>query len=108
VTAALGCGQLETGTGLNQEQCLQRPGDTRWSSHYKTFKSLLNMFPTIVEVLKVIEKDDRDWKIRDQASNLIVYFKSFDFAFLFASHVDYINRHKCLIISIAKEGSRHC
>ena len=81
VQKALGCGQLETGTGLNQEQCLQRPGDTRWSSHYKTLKSLVNMFPTIVEVLKVVEKDDRDWKNRDQASNLLVYFQSFDFVF---------------------------
>ncbi|KAG2567472.1 hypothetical protein PVAP13_7NG358000 [Panicum virgatum] len=52
VQKVLGCGQLETGTGLNQEQCRQRPGDTRWSSHYKTLKSLVNMFPTIVEVLK--------------------------------------------------------
>jgi hypothetical protein len=81
VKHALGCGQLETGTGLNQEQCLQRPRDTRWSSHYKTLKILLNMFPTIVEVLKVVEKDDKDWKNRDQASNLLVYFQSFDFAF---------------------------
>jgi hypothetical protein len=60
VKQALRCGQLETGTGLNQEQWLQRPGDTRWSSHYKTLKSLLNMFPTIVEVLKVVEKNDRN------------------------------------------------
>jgi hypothetical protein len=81
VKQALGCGQLETETWLNQEQCLQRPRDTRWSSHYKTLKSLLNMFPTIVEVLKVVKKDDRDWKNRDQASNLLVYFQSFDFAF---------------------------
>ncbi|CAN6295008.1 unnamed protein product [Urochloa humidicola] len=81
VSKALGCGQLETGTGLNQEQCLQRPGDTRWNSHYKTLKSLVNMFPTIVEVLKFVQKDDRDWKNRDQASNLLVYFKSFDFVF---------------------------
>jgi hypothetical protein len=81
VKHALGCGQLETGTGLNQEQCLQRPGDTRWSSHYKTLKSLVSMFPTIVQVLKVVEKDDRDWKNRDQASNLLVYFQSFDFVF---------------------------
>ncbi|KAG2539393.1 hypothetical protein PVAP13_9NG471214 [Panicum virgatum] len=81
VQKALGCGQLETGTGLNQEQCLQRPEDTRWSSHYKTLKSLVNMFSTIVEVLKVVEKDDRDWKNRDQSSNLLVYFQSFDFVF---------------------------
>ena len=108
VTKALGCGQLETGTGLNQEQCLQRPGDTRWSSHYKTFKSLVNMFPTIVKVLKVVEKDDRDWKNRDQASNLLVYFKSFDFAFYLHLMLTTLTATKCLVISIAMQGSRHC
>jgi hypothetical protein len=81
VTKALGCGQLETGRGLNQEQCLQRPGDTRWNSHYKTLTGLVDMFSTIIEVLKVVEKDDKDWKNRDQASNLLVYFQSFDFVF---------------------------
>jgi len=30
MSKALGCGQLTTGTRLNQEQCLQRPGDTHW------------------------------------------------------------------------------
>jgi hypothetical protein len=60
VSKALGCGQLETGTGLNQEQCLQRPGDTRWSSHYKTLKSLVHLFPTIIKVLDIVSKDDRD------------------------------------------------
>ncbi|TVU25524.1 hypothetical protein EJB05_28023, partial [Eragrostis curvula] len=80
VSKALGCGQLQTGTGLNQEQCLQRPGDTRWSSHYKTLKGLFDMFPTVVEVLEVVRKDERDWKHRDKASNLLDYFQTFDFA----------------------------
>ena len=74
VTKALGCGQLETRRGLNQEQCLQRPRHTRWSSHCKTFKSLVDLFSTIVEVLQFVEKDDRDLKNRDQASNLLIYF----------------------------------
>ncbi|KAG2646250.1 hypothetical protein PVAP13_2KG498105 [Panicum virgatum] len=39
------------------------------------------MFPTVVQVLKVVEKDDKDWRNRDQASNLLVYFQSFDFVF---------------------------
>jgi len=81
MSKALGCGQLQTGTGLNQEQSLQRPGDTRWSSHYKSLKSLVDMFPTIVKVLEIVEKDNKDWKIRDQASNLLRYFQSFDFVF---------------------------
>ena len=37
------------------------------------------MFSIIVQVLQFVEKDDRDWKNRDQASNLLVNFKSFDF-----------------------------
>ena len=56
LTKALGCGQLETGRGLNQEQCLQRSRDTRWNSHYKTLKGLVDIFSTIIEVLKVVVK----------------------------------------------------
>ncbi|KAJ1266202.1 hypothetical protein BS78_08G132900 [Paspalum vaginatum] len=81
MSKALGCGQLQTGTGLNQEQSLQRPGDTRWGSHYKSLKSLVDMFPTIVQVLEIVEKDKKDWKIRDQSSNLLRHFQSFDFVF---------------------------
>jgi hypothetical protein len=72
VTKALDYGRLETGRGLNQEQCLQRPRDTRWNSHYKTLKGLVDIFSTILEVITRMEKDDKDWKNRDQASNLLV------------------------------------
>jgi hypothetical protein len=81
VSKALGCGQLETGKGLNQEQCLKRPGDTRWSSHYKTLQSLVDLFPTIIKVLKFVEEEDTDRTNRDQALGLLVYFQSFDFVF---------------------------
>lgn len=30
-------------------------------------------------MLEIVEKDKNDWKIRDQASNLLEYFQSFDF-----------------------------
>jgi hypothetical protein len=56
VSKALGCGLLNTGTRLNQEQCLQRPGDTRWSSHYKSLRSLVNLFQTIIKVLEFVER----------------------------------------------------
>jgi hypothetical protein len=77
VSKALGCGLLNTGTGLNQEQCLQRPGDTRWSSHYKSLRSLVNLFQTIIKVLEFVEKEDRDGKAR----GVLVYFQSFEFVF---------------------------
>ncbi|TVU45078.1 hypothetical protein EJB05_04549, partial [Eragrostis curvula] len=69
MSKALGCGQLQTGTG-----------DTRWSSHYKTLKSLVDMFPTVIKVLEIVRKEERDWKHRDKASNLLDYFQTFDFA----------------------------
>jgi hypothetical protein len=52
--------QLQTGTGLNQEQGIQRPGDTRWSSHYKSLKSIVDMFSIIVKVLEIMENDKKD------------------------------------------------
>ncbi|XP_071677000.1 uncharacterized protein [Lolium perenne] len=81
VQKALGCGMLKTGTGLNQEQCLQRPGDTRWNSHYKTLKSLVDMFQAVVKVLEFVEEEDDDRTNREQANGLLVYFQSFDFVF---------------------------
>nr|GEW23334.1 hypothetical protein [Tanacetum cinerariifolium] len=42
-------GELEGGRGSNQMQNLQRAGDTRWSSHFKSICSLLRLFgPTRV------------------------------------------------------------
>ena len=77
VSKAMECGLLNTGTGLNQEQCLQRPGDTRWSSHYKSLRSLVNLFQTIIKVLEYVEKEDKDGKAR----GILVYFQSFEFVF---------------------------
>jgi hypothetical protein len=81
VIEALGCGLVKSGTRLNQELSLQRPGDTRWSSHYKTLKSLIDLFPTVVKVLEYVEEEDKDDTNRRQACGLLVYFHSFDFVF---------------------------
>jgi hypothetical protein len=81
VKKAIGSGQICTGIGLNQEQSLQRPGDTRWCSHYKTLKSLNSLFPSIIEVLQYVEKDGPNDKKRRQARGLLDYLKDFDFVF---------------------------
>jgi hypothetical protein len=81
VTKAIGNGQISSGTGLNQEQSLQRPGDTRWCSHYKTLKSLNSLFPSVIEVLHYVEKDGPNDKKKRQARGLLDYLKDFDFVF---------------------------
>jgi hypothetical protein len=81
VKKATGSGQICTKTGLNQEQSLQRPGDTRWCSHYMTLKSLNSLFPSIIEVLQYVEKDGPNDKKRRQVRGLLDYLKDFDFVF---------------------------
>ena len=81
VKKAIGSGQLNSGTGLNQEQSLQRAGDTRWGSHYKTLKSLSNLYPEVIEVLQYVEKEGPNDAKRRQARGLMTYLKDFDFVF---------------------------
>jgi hypothetical protein len=59
IQKAIGSGWIRTGTGLNQDQTLQRAGDTRWGSHYRTLSSIVNLFPSIVSVLKYVEKEGK-------------------------------------------------
>ncbi|GLT98499.1 hypothetical protein SLE2022_160010 [Rubroshorea leprosula] len=44
--------EIETGRGANQLGTVQRPTDTRWSSHFKSISSLLRMFAPTTSVLE--------------------------------------------------------
>jgi hypothetical protein len=81
VKKAIGSGQLNSGTGLNQEQALQRAGDTHWGSHYKTLKSLSNLYFEVVEVLQYVEKEGPNDAKKRQARGLMNYLKDFDVVF---------------------------
>ena len=81
VSKAICSGQLTSGTRLNQEQSLQRAGDTRWSSHYKTLLRISSLFPDVIEVLKYVEKEGPTDAKRHQAHGLLDYMKDFDFVF---------------------------
>nr|XP_017227202.1 PREDICTED: zinc finger MYM-type protein 1-like isoform X2 [Daucus carota subsp. sativus] len=54
VVEALSLGELESGSGLNQERGLGRPCDTRWGSHFKTILNVLDLYPVILESLDAI------------------------------------------------------
>ncbi|PWA54083.1 hypothetical protein CTI12_AA272640 [Artemisia annua] len=47
-------GELETGKGQNQIQNVQRPGDTRWSSHFRSICSLMSLYGPAYVVLSYI------------------------------------------------------
>ncbi|ESQ50115.1 hypothetical protein EUTSA_v10002275mg [Eutrema salsugineum] len=73
--------EIKTGKGLNQELSFQRPGKTRWGSHYKTLLRLVDLFPSVIQVLEYVESDGSDSTKRCQANGLLKYFHTFDFVF---------------------------
>ena len=76
-------GELDTGRGANQMGSLQRPGDTRWSSHYKSIQSLKKMFGATISVLRNIANDRsiKRFSRRDAAGALHIIL-TFDFVFV--------------------------
>ncbi|XP_051122683.1 uncharacterized protein LOC127245711 [Andrographis paniculata] len=81
VVQALSLGEIESGTGLNQELGLSRPEDTRWGSHFKTILNVIHLFPSILESLDAIGKV-YDMKDKNKAESLTHLMLSFDFSFV--------------------------
>ncbi|XP_076923185.1 uncharacterized protein LOC143585242 [Bidens hawaiensis] len=78
---AIGREELETGSGLNQELSLARAGDTRWSSHHKTLVRLVQLYPSIIEVLEYIRSSSYTNDHQRKASGIWTYMKTYDFAY---------------------------
>ncbi|XP_015168101.1 uncharacterized protein [Solanum tuberosum] len=75
-------GEVHTGRGLNQERGLQRPGDTRWGSHYRTLDNLIVLFPSVIHVLEFTGCECPNYTDRLFAKTLVDTIKKYDFAFM--------------------------
>jgi hypothetical protein len=76
-------GDLDTGKGANQIGSLQRPGDTRWSSHFKSIQSLKRMFGATISVLRSIAIDRSVSRYsRGDAGGTLKIIISFYFVFI--------------------------
>ncbi|XP_016488240.2 uncharacterized protein LOC107808249 [Nicotiana tabacum] len=75
-------GEVHTGSGLNQELGLQRAGDTRWGSHFKTLRNFISLFSSIVHVLGVLAIDGSNYHERSMAKSLVDYIRSYDFVYV--------------------------
>ncbi|XP_021749826.1 uncharacterized protein LOC110715548 isoform X1 [Chenopodium quinoa] len=81
VVEALSLGEVESGTGLNQERGLGRPCDTRWGSHFKTILNVLDLYPTILNSLDSIAEFS-DTVDSNKAQSITHLLMSFDFVFV--------------------------
>uniref|UniRef100_A0A1S3Z6H0 Zinc finger MYM-type protein 1-like n=1 Tax=Nicotiana tabacum TaxID=4097 RepID=A0A1S3Z6H0_TOBAC len=75
-------GKVHTGRGLNQERGLQRPGDTRWGSHYRTLNNLIVLFSPIIHVLEFVARDGPNYADKLVAESLMTKIKEFEFVFM--------------------------
>ncbi|XP_031284984.1 zinc finger MYM-type protein 1-like [Pistacia vera] len=62
VISLISNGDLHMGQGLNQECTIKRPGDTHWGSHIGTIHSVINLFSSVVDVLRVVEIEEDNWQ----------------------------------------------
>ncbi|XP_062147717.1 uncharacterized protein LOC133856675 [Alnus glutinosa] len=75
--------KIETGKGANQIGNLQRPRDTRWSSHYQSIYSLISMFGATCSVINNISKEGANYSQRGDAEAAYMVLTSFEFVFIF-------------------------
>ncbi|XP_052290844.1 uncharacterized protein LOC102608680 [Citrus sinensis] len=62
-------GEVQTGTGANQIHTLQRPGATRWSSHFRSVSRLLDLFSVVRKVFGKLVECGRNNNIRGEAKD---------------------------------------
>nr|XP_009799704.1 PREDICTED: zinc finger MYM-type protein 1-like [Nicotiana sylvestris]XP_016458743.1 PREDICTED: zinc finger MYM-type protein 1-like [Nicotiana tabacum]XP_016458744.1 PREDICTED: zinc finger MYM-type protein 1-like [Nicotiana tabacum] len=72
-------GEVHTGSGLNQELGLQRPGDTRWGSHFKTLRNFVSLISSIVHILGVLANEGSNYQEKALAKNLVEDIRSYEF-----------------------------
>ncbi|XP_066358501.1 uncharacterized protein [Miscanthus floridulus] len=88
VKKSLQCGELDSGSGLNKEMGLPRPGDTRWGSHYKTICSIVTMYSSIHDVLIEL---GADIAYKDDWTKIHFVLGAFEtFEFVFFVHLMYV------------------
>jgi hypothetical protein len=75
-------GELETGRGANQIKNLQRAGATRWSSHFGSVVSLIDLFHPSCVIIENISKNGLNASIRGEAKGAYIAMLSFEFVFI--------------------------
>ncbi|KDO39290.1 hypothetical protein CISIN_1g038445mg [Citrus sinensis] len=79
---ALASGEVQTSIGANQIHTLQRPGVTRWSSHFRSISRLLDLFSIVHKVLRKLVECGPNSSIRGEAKGACESMTSFKFVFI--------------------------
>lgn len=75
-------GELGTGSGFNQACALQRPGSTRWSSHYTSVGRVIELFHSVGTLLEDLTENGSNFSIRAESKGLYIGMMTFEFVFM--------------------------
>ncbi|XP_052209257.1 uncharacterized protein LOC127812770 [Diospyros lotus] len=81
VERMLAIGERESVSGANQVGNLQQSGSTRWSSHYDSTKSLIDMYNATCKVFEYLSVHFSKGRSRAETISAYKQLKSFDFVF---------------------------
>ncbi|XP_057500890.1 uncharacterized protein LOC130784923 [Actinidia eriantha] len=68
----LATGERETGRGANQIGTLHRAGTTRWSFHFSSICSLIDMYSATIKVLQTMVEEGSSNSIRGEAGGVLI------------------------------------
>lgn len=124
-------GERDTGRGINQIGNLHRSGSTRWSSHFDSICSLIDMYGATISVLESIVEEGTSSSLRGEAGGCLIVMKSFEFVFTLhmmhrimgitdllcralqhksldiVSAMDLVSTTKSLLVTLREEGFDH-
>jgi hypothetical protein len=74
--------ERETGRRPNQISNLHRSGTTRWSSHFDSICSLIDMYGATITVLESMVQEGSSNSIHGEVGGCLIVMKSFEFIFI--------------------------
>eukprot|EP00258_Populus_trichocarpa_P037857 XP_024453876.1 zinc finger MYM-type protein 1 [Populus trichocarpa] len=92
-------GERETGRGANQIGNLHRSGTTRWSSHFDSICSLIDMYGATITVLESMVQEGSSNSIRGEAGGCLIQ-KSLDIL----NAMDLVSTTKALLQTLRDAG----
>ncbi|XP_073138887.1 uncharacterized protein [Henckelia pumila] len=74
--------ELDSGRGAHQISNLQRAGETRWSSHYDSVKSLIDMYGATCKVLVHLSEHSPNTSSQAEVGGIFKNITNFEFVFV--------------------------
>ncbi|XP_073138886.1 uncharacterized protein [Henckelia pumila] len=75
-------GELDSGRGAHQISNLQQAGATRWSSHYDSVKSLIDMYGATCKVLEHLSEHSPNTSSQAEVGGIYKNITNFEFVFV--------------------------